>query len=65
MLRRSEEALSDDVIRSLPSNLDVFLNGLRTGGPHNGLLVDCVVVRSGEPFADGRNHLFATFSQTD
>ncbi len=44
---------------------NVFLNGLRTGGPHNGLLCDCIVVRSGEPFADGRNHLFATFSQKD
>lgn len=42
---------------------NVFMNGLRTGGAANGLLCDCVVIRSGEPFASGQNWLWATFSQ--
>jgi hypothetical protein len=44
---------------------NVFMHGLRTGGPANGLQCDCIVVRSGEPFAGGRNHLLATFVQED
>jgi hypothetical protein len=40
-----------------------FMSGLRTGGPDNGFLADAWVLKSGEPFADGRNHLFATFNQ--
>jgi hypothetical protein len=35
----------------------------RTGGPANDFLCDAVVLKSGEPFADGNNHLFTTFSQ--
>ena len=42
---------------------NVFMNGLRTGGKANGLLCDCIVVRSGEPFASGQNWRWATFSQ--
>ncbi len=42
---------------------DVFINGLRTGGTANGLLCDAIVIRSGEPFASGQNHLFTTFKQ--
>jgi type IV secretory pathway TraG/TraD family ATPase VirD4 len=42
---------------------NVFMNGLRTGGKANGLLCDCIVLRSGEPFASGQNWLWTTFSQ--
>ena len=42
---------------------NVFINGLRTGGHANGLLCDCIVVRSGEPFASGQNYLMTSFSQ--
>jgi hypothetical protein len=35
----------------------------RTGGPANDYLCDAVILKSGEPFADGNNHLFTTFSQ--
>jgi hypothetical protein len=42
---------------------NVFMNGLRTGGHANGLLCDCIVVRSGEPFASGQNWIQVAFSQ--
>jgi type IV secretory pathway TraG/TraD family ATPase VirD4 len=42
---------------------NVFMNGLRTGGKANGLLCDCIVIRSGEPFASGQNWIQVTFSQ--
>jgi hypothetical protein len=42
---------------------NVFMNGLRTGGPQNGWLVDAIVIRSGEPFGNGQNWVKATFSQ--
>lgn len=35
----------------------------RTGGPANGFLADAIIVKSGEPFSDGRNYLYAVFSQ--
>ena len=40
-----------------------LMNGLRTGGLANGLLCDAVVIRSGEPFADGSNWMWRVFSQ--
>lgn len=40
-----------------------FLNRLRTGGPANGLICDCIVIRSGEPFSNGQNFLMTSFSQ--
>jgi hypothetical protein len=42
---------------------NVFMNGLRTGGKANGLLADAIVVRSGEPFSNGENWAWVTFSQ--
>jgi hypothetical protein len=42
---------------------NVFLNGMRTGGKANGLLCDCIVIRSGEPFSNRQNWQWATFSQ--
>lgn len=42
---------------------NVFLNGLRTGGKHAGLVCDAIVIRSGEPFASGQNWLMTSFSQ--
>jgi hypothetical protein len=42
---------------------NVFMNGLRTGGPAHGLQADAIVVRSGEPFSNGENWTWATFSQ--
>lgn len=42
---------------------NVFMHGLRTGGPENGFLCDAIVIRSGEPFANGRNWLRVTFNQ--
>lgn len=42
---------------------NVFMNGLRTGGKANGLLCDCIVIRSGEPFTSGQNWAWVTFSQ--
>lgn len=42
---------------------NVFMNGLRTGGHANGLVCDCIVVRSGEPFASGQNWIQVAFSQ--
>jgi len=41
----------------------VFLSGLRCGGKVNNYLVDCIVLRNGEPFSNGENYLFTTFSQ--
>ena len=41
----------------------VFLSGLRTGGRRNSNCVDAVVVRTGDCFASGENHLFTTFHQ--
>ena len=35
----------------------------RTGGPANGLIADSVVIRSGEPFANGQNYLRVPWSQ--
>lgn len=40
-----------------------FMHGLRTGGPRNGFICDCYVIRSGQPFASGNNWLAASFSQ--
>lgn len=42
---------------------NVFMNGLRTGGHANGLVADCIVVRSGEPFSSGQNWIQVAFSQ--
>jgi hypothetical protein len=39
---------------------NVFMNGLRTGGPSGAS--DAIVIRSGEPFSNGQNHLFVTFT---
>ncbi len=41
-----------------------FLNGLRCGGPENDFLTDVIIVRTGEPFANGENFLRATFRQS-
>jgi len=41
----------------------VFMNGLRCGGKENQGLVDAIVVRSGEPFANGENWIYSTFQQ--
>jgi hypothetical protein len=40
-----------------------FMNGLRTGGRNNRFTCDAFVVRSGEPFASGRNWLPIAVSQ--
>lgn len=42
---------------------NTLMNGLRTGGKANNLICDAVVIRSGEPFADGRNWMWREFSQ--
>ncbi|QEL18775.1 type IV secretory system conjugative DNA transfer family protein [Limnoglobus roseus] len=42
---------------------NTFLNGLRTGGEENGLICDCIVIRSGKAFASGDNWLLTYFSQ--
>jgi hypothetical protein len=39
------------------------MNGLRCGGHANGLVCDCIVVRSGEPFSSGQNWIQVAFSQ--
>jgi hypothetical protein len=39
---------------------NVFMNGLRTGGPSGAS--DAIVIRSGERFSNGQNHLFVTFT---
>lgn len=41
----------------------VFMNGLRTGSKLNNYMVDAVVVKSGEPFANGQNFKFVCFDQ--
>jgi type IV secretory pathway TraG/TraD family ATPase VirD4 len=41
----------------------VFMNGLRTGGLANRYMVDAIVIKSGEPFANGKNYLWTSFSQ--
>lgn len=41
-----------------------FLNGLRCGGPENEFLTDAIIVRTGEPFANGENLLRTTFRQS-
>jgi len=40
-----------------------FMSGLRTGGQANGLKVDGIVVRCGEPFSTGNNWQWVEFSQ--
>jgi hypothetical protein len=35
----------------------------RTGGPDNDFEADAIVIRSGEPFADGNSYLYRAFSQ--
>lgn len=40
-----------------------FMNGLRTGGPHNNYQCDAIVIRSGEPFRCGQNWLRVAFNQ--
>lgn len=42
---------------------NVFMNGLRTGGAANRFVVDAIAVRSGEPFSDGKNFMWVSFSQ--
>lgn len=42
---------------------NAFMHGLRTGGAANGLICDCFVIRSGEPFANGQNWLATSFDQ--
>ena len=42
---------------------NLLMNGLRTGGKANNLICDAVVIRSGEPFSDGKNWLWREFSQ--
>lgn len=42
---------------------NVFQNGLRTGGRASGFVCDGILVRSGEPFANGSNYLWCEFSQ--
>ena len=39
-----------------------FLTG-RTGGPANNYLADAIVIRSGEPFSDGKSYKRVVFSQ--
>lgn len=40
-----------------------FMQNLRTGGEANGLMVDGIVVRSGQPFSNGEAWLKVAFSQ--
>jgi hypothetical protein len=40
-----------------------FMHNLRTGGPSNNLIAECIVLRSGEPFSTGENYLITSFSQ--
>lgn len=40
-----------------------FMTGLRTGGLSNNLMVDAIVVRSGEPFRTGDNWQRVEFRQ--
>ena len=42
---------------------NVFMNGLRTGGPLNQFLCDGYLIQSGEPFSNGANWMRCTFSQ--
>lgn len=41
----------------------VFMHGLRTGGAKNRYVVDAILVKTGEAFADGRNWMQVSFSQ--
>lgn len=43
--------------------VDAFMHGLRTGGPANDFICDAYVIRSGEPFANGKHWLATCFSQ--
>jgi TraM recognition site of TraD and TraG len=40
-----------------------FMHGLRTGGPANNLICDAIIVRSGQPFANGENWIQVPFKQ--
>jgi hypothetical protein len=42
---------------------NIYMHGMRTGGPANRFMVDGIVVRNGEPFSNGENWLWCTFSQ--
>jgi hypothetical protein len=54
-------SFSEHLEKELEPN--VFMNGLRTGGPLNHFLCDAYLIQSGEPFANGTNWLRCTFSQ--
>ena len=43
----------------------VLMHGLRTGGLDNNLICDAIVIRSAEPFSDGRSWMKVAFSQRD
>lgn len=42
---------------------NAFMHGLRTGGAANGFQCDAVILRSGEPFANGESFLMTSFDQ--
>jgi hypothetical protein len=42
---------------------NVFLGGMRTGGPSNGYVCDAIIIRSGEKFSNGESFLQVAFSQ--
>jgi type IV secretory pathway TraG/TraD family ATPase VirD4 len=51
-------------VRKILENRE-FMQGLRTGGPENGFIVDGIVVRSGEPFSNGEAWMRVEFNQND
>ena len=60
-----QQHVSSLVQRSTTSSVlqdQEFMVG-RTGGPDNGYLADAIVIKSGEPFADGKSYKRVTFSQ--
>ena len=63
MMGMSKVTTSTNAHYELELQAAVFQNGLRTGGKSAGYICDGIVVRSGEPFASGKNYLWVSFSQ--
>ena len=42
---------------------NAFMRGMRTGGARHHMIVDGIVIRSGEPFSTGENWLWVSFGQ--
>jgi hypothetical protein len=59
--RRATSSFTEHYEQTL-QDAELMVGG-RTGGPDNGFVADAYVLKSGEPFAAGTNHLRVSFGQ--